>query len=263
MTGSLSLALPSYPVDAAPLWVDALAGMAGGLGILSQWPQVWRLWRSRQYVGLSTLSCVLNLLTPLCWFTYGVVQGSGVQMILNGLALVGSGAVLTGLVVRARLRLRQWLPALAAGATVVVAVGIVGGPAFSGALASLVTLSMALPQVWLLLRGRIAGTLDASGVSQTRWRLSAICNVGWFSYGLLVTDVAIGITSGAMVISSVLVLVLCAGRSGRRAVETPVLAVVGGPVEDAPTDAEQVASRAEPAKASGSALPADRVACSP
>jgi hypothetical protein len=60
-------ALAAYPVNAAPLWVDALASVAGGVGIASQWPQVWRLWRSRQHAGLSTLSCVLNLLTPFCW----------------------------------------------------------------------------------------------------------------------------------------------------------------------------------------------------
>jgi len=263
MIESLSVALPAYPVDAAPLWVDALAGVAGSLGILSQWPQVWRLWRSRQHAGLSTLSCVLNLLTPFCWFTYGVVQGSGVQMILNGLALVGGSAVLAGLVVRARLRPREWLPVLGGGAAVVAAVGIVGGPAYSGALASVVTLSMALPQVWLLLRGRVAGTLNSSGVSRARWQLSGICNIGWFSYGLLVTDVAIGVTSGAMMVSSALVLVLCAGSAGRSSVEAPVLAVVGGVAEDgpgAPAADENVVPLPAPASA---ALPSERVACSP
>jgi len=257
MIGSLSIVgLPSYPVDAAPLWVDALAGLAGGLGILSQWPQVWRLWHSRRYVGLSTLSCVLNLLTPLCWFTYGVVQGSGVQMILNGLALVGAAGVLAGLVVRAGLRLREWLPTLVVGAVVVAGVGVFGGPPFSGALASLVTLSMALPQVWLLLRGRIAGTLDASGVSRGRWALSGTCNIGWLSYGLLVTDPAITITSAVMMVSSWLVLGLCAGSARRRAVETPVLAVVGGVAEEAGRGGAE-------ARGTVPALPSERVACSP
>ena len=104
--------LPTYPVDAAPLWVDALALTAGGIGVLSQWPQVWRLWRTGRYAGLSTLSCILNLLTPATWFAYGVSQLSAVQMLVNGLALVGGTAVLLGLVARAGLELRAWLPAV-------------------------------------------------------------------------------------------------------------------------------------------------------
>src|SRR5215207_404396 len=195
MIDSVAFDLPTYAVAAAPIWVDALAATAGGIGVLSQWPQVWRLWRTGRFAGLSTLSCILNLLMPATWFAYGLSQLSGVQILVNGLALVGGTAVLLGLVARARLRLRAWLPAVMLGLAVVTAVTVIGGTGPSGALASTVTLSMALPQVWLLLLGRLRGGLDASGVSRARWWLAGLCNLGWVIYGVLVTDPAITFTA--------------------------------------------------------------------
>jgi uncharacterized protein with PQ loop repeat len=251
--------LAAYPVNAAPLWVDALAALAGGIGIAAQWPQAWRLWWSRQYAGLSTLSCVLNVLTPVCWFAYGLVQGSVVQIALNGTAIVGSVGVLLGLVVRARLRAREWLPPLLGGAAAIATVALVGGAPAAGALASVVTLSMALPQVALLLRGRLRGGLDTSGVSRPRWAMSTACNVGWFSYAFLVADPAIGFTSGAMVVSSVLVLVLCRPVAQVAPVVAPVLRLVPAAV-DLPAGGS---SGAVPADPSGGALPTERIACSP
>lgn len=208
MIDSVAFDLPSYPVHAAPLWVDATAAAAGSIGVLSQWPQAWRLWRTGRYAGLSTLSCILNLLTPATWFAYGLSQLSGVQILMNGLALIGGAAVLLGLAVRAGLRPRAWLPAAMSGLSIIAAVAVFGGTGPSGALASTVTLSMALPQVWLLLRGRLRGGLDASGISLARWGLIAFCNVGWLSYGVLVTDPAITLTAIVMVLSSVAVLAL-------------------------------------------------------
>jgi uncharacterized protein with PQ loop repeat len=249
-----AFALPSYPVDAAPVWVDALAVAAGSVGVASQWPQVWRLWRTGRYAGLSTLSCILNVLTPATWLAYGLSQLSGVQIIMNSLALLGSIGVILGLAVRASLRLRAWLPTLLAGLTAIAAMAVVGGPLVAGAVASAVTLAMALPQVWLLLRGRITGVLDASGVSRTRWGMSALCNVGWVSYGVLVTDPAIGFTATTMVLSSVAVLVLCAGTAA-----APLLRAV----PDLPADSLALPASAPGPVPAGGALPSERVACSP
>jgi uncharacterized protein with PQ loop repeat len=233
--------LPSYPVHAAPLWVDAMAAAAGSVGVLSQWPQAWRLWRTGRYAGLSTLSCILNLLTPATWFAYGLSQLSGVQILVNGLALIGAAAVMLGLVVRGGLRLLAWLPAVALGLAVVTAVTVFGGTGPSGALATTVTLSMALPQVWLLLRGRFRGGLDASGISLARWGLIALCNIGWLSYGVLVTDPAITLTASVMVLSSAAVLVLAVTVRPALHVVPDVGAAVGA----------------------GAAVPPDRIACSP
>ncbi len=245
-----AFALPSYPVDAAPLWVDALAVVAGSIGVLSAWPQVWRLWRTGRYAGLSTLSCILTVLTPATWFAYGLSQASGVQIVMNGLALIGGTGVLSGLVVKAGLRTRAWLPAVAGGVAVITLVAVIGGTPVAGVLASTVTLAMALPQVWLLLRARISGALDAGGVSRTRWGMSVLCNVGWVSYGVLVTDPAIMTTASVMVVSSVAVVALSAGA----AAAVPALRVV----PDLPGVPDLSADEAP-----GAGLPNERVACSP
>jgi uncharacterized protein with PQ loop repeat len=242
----MSLALVRYSPGASPWWVNGLGAIAGGLGVASQWPQVWRLWRRRQYAGLSTLSCVLNLLTPLGWTAYGIARHSGVQIVTNGTAAVGAAGIVAGLVLHARPRLSAWLPALVAGLLVLAATGLFAGSGPLGWLASAVTLSMALPQVALLIRDRRRRQLDVRGVSRYRWVLSALCNVFWFVYSIFVADGTIGFTSGVMLVSSVAVLVLCGPRAGRpadpesvpRTVDVPL---IGGAVIDTPGDAEPAA----------------------
>jgi uncharacterized protein with PQ loop repeat len=242
----MSLALVRYSPDTSPWWVNGLGALAGGLGIASQWPQVWRLWRGHQYAGLSTLSCVLNLLTPLGWTAYGIARGSGVQIITNGTAAVGAAGIVAGLVVHARPRLSAWLPALIAGLAIIVCTGVFAGAAPLGWLASGVTLSMALPQVVLLIRGRRRRQLDVRGVSRHRWVLSGLCNVFWFAYSIFVADRTIGFTSGVMLLSSVAVLVLCGRRTDQpagpeaapQAVDVPL---IGGAVIDTTDDAEPAA----------------------
>jgi uncharacterized protein with PQ loop repeat len=210
VTGSTTVsALAHYDPRAVPLWLSALAVASGGLGLVSHWPQVWRIWVGRRHVGLSALSCVLNTLTSYSWLAYGVGLGSAAQITTNGAALAGALGILAGLVWLARPRVREWLPALGAGVVTVLGAAYVGGVGAVGWIASAITLGMAVPQVVLLVRRRRARQYDNSGVSRSRWLLSVVCNVGWASYALFTRDRAIGVTASTMVVLSAAVLVLC------------------------------------------------------
>lgn len=210
------LSLPGFAnfrPDSAPLWVNLLGGAAGTIGVLTQWPQVWRLWYSGKYAGLSTLSCALGVIGGLSWLTYGIGRGSSVQIFCNVLGTLGAAAVLAGVIVRAKPEARRWVPPLVVGVLVIIGIRTLGGVHAIGTFAAVVTMSVVGPQVFVLAKGRLAGDLDATGVSKARWLLAVICNCGWVSYAYLTGDPNIGTASGSMVVLATAVLVLCSSAS--------------------------------------------------
>jgi hypothetical protein len=175
----------------------------------------------------------MGWLTPLAWMVYGVASKSPPQAVMNGIATVASTFVLAGLVILGRPRLSRWLPLTVVG-VLVIGLAVALDRNVVGGIASAMTIGMAVPQIVLLLGQRRAGRLDASGVSRLRWVMSALCNVGWMTYGALVGDVPIGGTSTVIVTLSTTVLLLTYDRHGRfsPADGAPVMSAVGAVPSD-------------------------------
>jgi hypothetical protein len=74
-----------------------------------------------------------------------------------------------------------------------VAFSLGAGPL--GITAAAATITGVAPQVVLLARGRLAGRVEAAGVSRSRWAMSAAANALWTGYGALVHDPVIFLNS--------------------------------------------------------------------
>jgi uncharacterized protein with PQ loop repeat len=194
----------------------SISGLAAGfIGVAMSWPQAWRLWVGRRHAGLSLTANVFGVLYAVGWLLYGIASHSAVQIVSCVLGLFGCVAILVGHLVVARLRVRSWLPLLAAG---LVALGLAStmGRTTMGLVASAATITGVLPQVGHLVRERRAARTDARGVSRLRWLLCAACNGLWIIYGTIVGDVLIIGNSCTIATLSILVVLLATPRTYRR-----------------------------------------------
>jgi uncharacterized protein with PQ loop repeat len=209
----LVLALPVSAHPVVPPLAELCGWLAGSIGIVTGWPQAWRLWSGRRHEGLSLTSNVLGVLYATAWLLYGVATHSFVQVATNILGVAGLGVILVGHIVLAKASVRRWLPLLLVGLLVLGAVFLVGARPL-GITASIATISGVLPQVVLLARDRLAGKSDAAGVSRIRWRMSCAANLLWVSYGLLAHDPVIVINS-AIIAAFGAAIVTLAGERGQ------------------------------------------------
>jgi uncharacterized protein with PQ loop repeat len=196
----------------APPLANACGWVAGGIGIVTGWPQAWRLWAGRRHEGLSLTSNVLAVLYCTAWLLYGVSDGSNVQVLTNLAGFVGLSAILAGHVVLARPAVRRWLPLLLVGWAVLGGVFLVGTRPL-GLVASAATISGVLPQAVVLARRRRSPLLDASGVSRPRWSMSCACNLLWVAYGLQVGDPVIIGNSGVIAVLALAIVLLARPRT--------------------------------------------------
>jgi hypothetical protein len=131
--------------------------------------------------------------------------------------LVGLVTILVGHLTLVRPALRQWLPLLVGGLTLLLLIAQLGARPL-GLTASVMTISGVLPQVVTLALGRRAGDCDASGVSRSRWRLTCTANLLWVSYGLIVGDpVIIGNSSVIAALGAAIVVPATGARPARGA----------------------------------------------
>lgn len=214
----LSVAAPARA--AVPAIAEACGWAAGLIGVVTGWPQAWRIWVGRRHAGLSLSSNVLGVLYASAWLLYGVASHSFVQVATNLLGVSVLSLVLIGHVVLSRAALRQWLPLLVAGLSVIFAVFLVGARPL-GITASIATISGVAPQVVLLARARRAGIADVAGVSRSRWALACACNLLWIGYGVIVGDPVIMANSTVIAAFAAAIVVLAAERPSP-AVEVPL-----------------------------------------
>lgn len=183
---TLAHAQPVAPL-AVPAVAELCGWLAGAIGIVTGWPQVWRLWVGRRHEGLSLSSNVLGVLYGTAWLLYGVAKHSAVQALTSLIAVVVLIAVLAGHLLLSRPTLRQWLPLLLVGWTGLAVMFALGARPLGLAAAAATILGVA-PQVVLLARGRLAGRTEAAGVSRPRWAMACAANVLWTAYGAFVHD---------------------------------------------------------------------------
>lgn len=157
------------------------------LGIIRAWPQVREVAVHRQTAGVSVQTWALTLLNNASWLTLGVVIGAVPIVISNLLSAVGSIAVLTAVQrQRHERRLARTAAAALAGAAVVGLTSLGGATALT-VLATVLAISMFLPQLLLVLRS------GAVGVSPTTWLVTAISAGIWLVYAFALGRPSIGV----------------------------------------------------------------------
>lgn len=212
----------------------AIGLLAALLSICLVWPQVWLCCRRRRTGGLSPTASFLSVALNLSWLTFGLLTRDPAQSVTNAVVGIGNTAVLVALLVtQPGLRARRVLArtaSAAAGLAVFAGGGMVSvtflgttpaevaGPL--GAVASVVGATTACVQPLSLLRDR---TQDLSGLSRSRWWLSAAANLSWTGYGVLQDRPAVW-ASAAVGLGCALVVsaLLLAGQS-RQPAARPVL----------------------------------------
>jgi uncharacterized protein with PQ loop repeat len=188
---ALAIATTSYHhAGSAPATSCGL--IAGGVGVCTSWPQVWRLWVGREHAGLALSTNVMAVLYGVAWLLYGVLCHSEVQVLTSAVGLVGASAVLAGHLLRARVGARGWLPGFALGVVVVIG-ACAAGRATLGVAASAATIAGVVPQVLALVTQ--SHDRSARGVSRARWALAVACNTLWVGYGAIVGDRLIVVNS--------------------------------------------------------------------
>jgi uncharacterized protein with PQ loop repeat len=215
----------------------ALGVLAASLSISLVWPQVWLCCRRRRTGGLSPTASSLGVALNLAWLTFGLLTGDAAQWVTNAVVGLGNSAVLVALLVtQPHLRGGRVLARTtsAAAGLVAVAAGTVAAVAFCGtapaaaaaalgAVASVAGAAQACVQPLSLLRDRAQ---DHSGISRSRWWLSAGASSAWTGYGWLGDHPAVWTSSA---VGAGCALVVCALlRTPRPAGRLVVLRAAGG-----------------------------------
>lgn len=205
------MAIAAHRAVAVPPLAEACGWVAGTIGVVTGWPQAWRLWAGRRHEGLSLVANVLAVLYATAWLLYGVATHSQVQVVTNILGVAALLVILVGHLWVARPAWHAWLPLLLTGWAVIGAMFAVGARPL-GVTASAATIVGVLPQAVVLFRARQGGHADAAGVSRTRWVLSCVCNVLWVAYGLLAADPVIMVNSSIIAVLAISIALLAAPR---------------------------------------------------
>lgn len=160
------------------------------VGLLGAWPQVLRVLRTRSTEGVSWLSAVLGTLCMAVWLGYGVVVADHVQVANNLLALLAAGTLCALLLAYARPRVLPALSLVVGVAGVVLAAWLGAGAVGLAVAASSLSIARMVPQVRLAL-----GSSELFGLCPWSTLLGLLAAVLWLGYGLVVTDVAVTVTS--------------------------------------------------------------------
>ena len=209
----------------------ALGLLAASLSISLIWPQVWLCCRHRRTSGLSPTATFLSVALNFSWSVFGLLTRDPAQWVTNAVVGLGNTAVLVALLVtqpdvRARRVLARSASAaaglLAFAAGGIASVTLLGtAPATVtgalGAVTSVVAAATACVQPLSLLRDR---TQDLSGLSRTRWWLSAGATSAWTGYGWLQDRPAVWASAAvglgcALVVSALLLAGPVAQPAGR------------------------------------------------
>jgi uncharacterized protein with PQ loop repeat len=216
-----------------PPAADVLGCAATLLSIALLWPQVWLTCVRGRTAGLPLPSLWLSLALNISWLTFGLLHDDRLQVLANVLSAAGNLA-LTVTVLRAhpaqrdRRALARSLPGplLLLAVFLFVLLAAVSGPvlplvAVGGALA------VALPQPVALLHDRAA---DVSGVSVSRWVMSAGASGCWLGYGLLHDAPVVWLASVPGVLGALVVLQALAFRRRSDVLPAPA-ALPAAPVQ--------------------------------
>jgi uncharacterized protein with PQ loop repeat len=223
--------------------IAVLGFLAAALSIAVIWPQVWLSCRHGRTLGLSPTSSWLSVALNLCWLSFGLLTGDLAQVLTHVVVGAGNTAVLAALLLsQPHLRSRRMLLRSATGAACLaaLAVGSLVAAAFGGADSAAV--AVALGSV-IGLVGAVAASLqplrlvrnpavDLSGLSPSRWRMGAGSSASWATYGVLIDQPMVWLSSGFGLGCALLMCGMLrsrrSARAGTLAQLRPALTLVSG-----------------------------------
>lgn len=212
--------------------IAVLGLLAAALSISVIWPQVWLSCRQGRTLGLSPTNSWLSVSLNLCWLTFGLLAGDPAQILTHVVVGAGNTAVLAALLLsQPSLRSPRMLIRTAAGAAglAALALGSVGAVAVLDATPAVVAATLgtviglvgAASALLQPLRLMLDPTLDRSGLSPARWRMGAGSSASWVTYGLLIDQPMVWLSSGCGLCCA---LVMCALLRSRHTAQTGTFA---------------------------------------
>jgi uncharacterized protein with PQ loop repeat len=186
------------------------------LGVVRAWPQVREVAVHRQTAGVSVQTWALTLLNNASWLTLGVVIGAVPIVISNLLSAVGSIAVLAAVQLQRHERRLARIAAAGLAGAAVVGLTSIGGATALTVLATVLAISMFLPQLLLVLRS------GAAGVSATTWLVTAVSAAIWLVYAFALGRPSIGVCQVVILPASLLIAHRAFRRQTVRRAPVPV-----------------------------------------
>lgn len=185
-----------------PVIIEAIGWTAGVYGACIAMPQIVRVLRTRTTAGIPLLAWQSSMASNLSWTAYGVITGHA-NLWLPSLLLTASAAWMLIMISRdlrdSGSRSELWqaygLPIVVAAMTITVALAV-GPLAFSAA----VFVPAAVSQL-MQLRSLLTAP-DISAVSGTFLAMGVLCQVLWFSWGVLAHDLSNELVAGSLILLS-------------------------------------------------------------
>jgi uncharacterized protein with PQ loop repeat len=156
--------------------VTTLGAIGTTLGVIRAWPQVRGIVCRRETAGVSTQTWALTLLNNASWLTLGLVITALPIIISNLLSALGCVAVLVAVELGQPRRQLAFKAGVVLAGAAVVGLASLGGAAALTVLATMLAVSMFIPQLVLVLRS------GAAGVSASTWLVTALSSAVWILY---------------------------------------------------------------------------------
>lgn len=224
-----------------PPAVLVLGFVAGTLGVAGGWPQFLRLARTRVGTGVSITSQILGLACVGLWFSHGLFSRDAAQTMSNAAGMIAASGIVVVLITLRATR-RERLLAVVGTSTCAVAIltlAWIDRPVLVATVAVAVSMIRLIPQLLIAVRpGR-----SMAGLAPVTLAMTLMCSTLWATYGLLVGDVAVIVTSSVgLLLNSFITYrrvppakMMAAARAGRfgpaaAPVVTPGMRVMSKPV---------------------------------
>lgn len=176
-----------------PPAVLVLGFVAGTLGVAGGWPQFLRLARTHVGTGVSVTSQILGLACVGLWFSHGLFSRDAAQTVSNAAAMVAASGIVVVLITLRATRREQLLAVVGTLACVaaILALAWIDRPVIVATVAVSVSMVRLIPQLLIAVRpGR-----SMAGLAPVTLAMTLMCSTLWATYGLLVGDVAVIVTS--------------------------------------------------------------------
>ncbi len=204
-----------------PPAVIVLGFIAGTLGVAGGWPQLLRLVRTRVGTGVSVSSQILGLACVGLWFSHGLFSRDAAQTASNAAAMVAASGIVV-LLITLRATRRERMVAIVGTLACVAAILVLAWmdrPVVVAAVAVSVSMVRLIPQLAIAVRPN----RSMVGLAPVTLAMTLMCSTLWATYGVLVGDVAVIITSSVgLLLNSFITYrrvppakVMAAARAGR------------------------------------------------
>jgi uncharacterized protein with PQ loop repeat len=176
--------------------LDYLPIVAAGFGIPQYLPQILKLRRTGDPVGVSWSWAMLTSLNNGAWFVYFILSGYWSALVPSSAATLLAGVLATMLTAR-----RRAVAPIAAWAALLVTAYVVAGRNGLGTLLTAAFVIQVSPSIWTAYRTR-----HPTGISRGTWTLVLGELTCWATYGLYRSDPRLIVLGFTGITASILML---------------------------------------------------------